>query len=157
MRITNFFLTCLFVTMLSCGHQNREKKSIINEFANRNIEFADSVRFVVILPASGCGNCIREGFNFISRNLRHFNCNNEAIQIIFTSIQSPKMLLRTLGIEAFEYHCFKVDFDNRYRLSGVNAAFPLILYLENGEITDLEFQSPNNTLAFHRLEEELNI
>lgn len=142
----------------SCiSHQNNEMKSIINEFHNKKINFNENIKYFIILPEVGCGGCISEGTDFIKRNIEKFNCTNKEIKVVFTSIVSKKILLRTLGIDSFDNYCFEIDESNVYRINNPKSIYPLILYLNKGKIINIEFQYPDNSNAFSILENKFNL
>lgn len=71
--------------------------------------------------------------------------------MIFTNIYSLKILKRNFEEDEW-YNLYKiVDTDNLYTLTGDNSIYPLILILDNGDIINAMYQSPDSD-AFSQID-----
>lgn len=126
----------------SCSYESNELKQIKKCYEHRNISFDKELEACLIIPEVGCGGCIDGSIYFLKENLSHFLKEQNKNMFVLTSINSPKMFLRTLGEKNLDkYNCLW-DNDNKYLISGNKSIYPLLLYLEEGDIVDAKFQTP---------------
>ncbi len=137
-----FLLLLLFTVSCKEGNVSRQISEL---YSNRGIKFDPETRVCIILPEVGCGGCIAEGTYFILSNKQCFSSNQRRNLVVFTSINSKKMLLRNMEIDSpSELNCI-MDTTNIYLPTGNERIYPLILLLEKGKIIEAEFQSPHNS------------
>lgn len=148
-----FFSICLLL-YFSC--QEKPSDLVKKGLKEKGIEIPKEMKFYIILPSVGCGACIDEAILFLEKNQEAVKTTNSELLIIFTSILSKKMLNRALQAIDLPPNRVLYDFDNNYSINSDKAIYPAILYLKNGEIENIEYQSPESPEAFKKLEELIN-
>lgn len=143
MTVNKFFVLLIIISLQSCSYKaNNELRLIKQCFESRDISFDKELETCLIIPEVGCGGCIDGSIYFLKENLSHFLKGQNKNMFILTSVNSKKIFLRTLGENNLDkYNCIW-DNDNKYLISGNNSIYPLLLYLEEGEIIDAKFQTP---------------
>lgn len=155
MKPLNKFLFFLIIPLIFCAISSCNNDSVLTNrikklYNEREISFDKDVEICVVLPEVGCGGCIASGVFFILNNKAYFSSNQKKNQIVFTAIDSKKMLKREMEITHFdELNCI-VDTTNKYLPKGNNKIYPLVLRLKNGQIEDAVLQSPESN-AFENL------
>lgn len=149
------FFLLLSIVMASCRGNNETTEEIVEYYKKKGITFDKEVECCVILPEVGCEGCIAAGVQLFLDNKESFLKTQKKNLIVFTMINSLKMLLRTLGLSSLEdFNCY-LDLKNDYSVVGENSIYPLILHLKDGKITKAEFQSPYSNDVIGQLYEEL--
>lgn len=149
------FFLLLSIVMASCRGNNETTEEIVEYYKKKGITFDKEVECCVILPEVGCEGCIAAGVQLFLDNKESFLKTQKKNLIVFTKINSLKMLLRTLGLSSLEdFNCY-LDLKNDYSVVGENSIYPLILHLKDGKITKAEFQSPYSNDVIGQLYEEL--
>lgn len=149
------FFLLLSMVMVSCRGNNETTKEIVEYYEKKGITFDKEVECCVILPEVGCEGCIAAGVQLFLDNKESFLKTQKKNRIVFTMVNSLKMLLRTLELSSLEdFNCY-LDLKNDYSVVGENSIYPLILHLKDGKITKAEFQSPYSNDVIGQLYEEL--
>lgn len=144
--------TILVICILCCCSKSSSELEFIKQSFNSNgITFDKHVKKCIIIPEGGCGGCIASGITFIKDNIDFFSSEQQDNLVIFTNIYSLKILKRNFEEDEW-YNLNKiVDTDNLYTLTGDNSIYPLILILDNGDIINAMYQSPDSD-AFSQID-----
>lgn len=141
---------CLFIGT-ACSTRTKGDK-----FVTSGVMFDTEERVCLIIPEVGCGSCIAGGVVFLSENRHKFSRDQHRNKVVFTAITSMKMLRRSLnGINIDSLNC-EIDSTNKYLLPEPDGLYPIALYIDNGEIKELDIQSPNNVNIYDKLYNKLN-
>lgn len=139
----------------ACQEKDKTTAMVIKHYQQKNISFDKDLEYCVILPEVGCEGCIASGVRFFQSNKKHFLNTQKKNMIVFTAINSKKMLFRTIGVSSLEnYYCY-LDLKNDYLVNDNNSIYPLVLQLKNGSIVKAEYQSPYSKDIMGNLEMEL--
>lgn len=111
-------------------------------FAKEQIKFNENLKHCLIIPGGGCAGCIASGIYFFDSNKRYFSKDQKDNIVIFTSINSLKVLKRNLNGMDFEKYNVVIDTLDKYTVDFKENIYPLILYLDKGEIVKADIQSP---------------
>lgn len=136
--------------MCSCKQSTSELKS---NYIQEKINDFDNLKdkdWVVILPGLGCKGCIQEGEAFMGKHL-----NKKNVLFFLNRVESIKLLQNKLNITVSGHDNIYIDRNGYFDLPTDNGIYPIIIELENGQFLRHEFQSPENGMAFMRLEERL--
>ena len=90
----HMILLLLIAFSISC---NKSKKDVELEYLNQVVEdlkISPNIKWVVILPGTGCPGCISEGELFLKENGK-----NPKFLFVLTKIQSVKLLKSKTGID----------------------------------------------------------
>lgn len=127
-----------------CVSSENDKSYIQRLYAERNIEFDDDTEFCIVLPEVGCAGCISGTLYNILENKSSFSNTQKKNLIVFTAVNSPKMLIRNVQVDSLsELNCI-LDKENKYLLDTKNKIYPLMMTLHNGKITNVMIQSPDH-------------
>lgn len=158
MRLKIGYITVISVILLnllgSCVPTDDLKKRTILSYSKNNIEFPPTLTHCLIIPGGGCAGCVASGMNFVVSNDSCFSRNQHENMVIFTNINSLKLLKRNLGSHDIEDFFHIIDFDNIYSVDGSERIYPIILYLNNGNIESVEVQSPYSN-ALEKLKKDI--
>jgi hypothetical protein len=148
-RIPTLFFLYLLLLIVSCANKPRPDKELeadaLNEAVNKSVS-GKSFEWLVLLPGMGCHGCIQEGEEFMRDN-----ANNSKIIFVLTKIESLKILQQKIGIKVAGRSNIYIDKDGLFKVPSGNEIYPCIAKLENGKVTEHEFQSPKNSQAFDKL------
>ena len=87
-------------------------------------------------------NAPASGIYFFDFNKQHFSKSQKDNAVVFTSINSLKVLKRSLkGVDFADYNVV-IDTLNRYTVDFKENIYPLIVYLDKGKIVKVDMQSP---------------
>jgi len=105
----------------------------------------------VIIPNQGCDGCISTAESFVKSNHGVL----PEVKYIFTRTQSYKLLRIKLGSEVMNDSRVMIDSADviPYPEKG-KEIYPMIVSMENGEITDIKYQSPGSDGLSGLLDEE---
>lgn len=139
--------------MTGCSTENKPAKKITSLYERRGITFNKETEICLVLPEIGCGGCIAGGVTFLIENKDKFAPNQKRNIVVFTAINSKKILYRTIGIKSpDELNCI-MDSGNKYLTDDRMKLYPMLLRLRDGKIVDVSFQSPmNKTDIFQEIE-----
>lgn len=138
--IIYFFILSIFIC--SCTSSS-ETEHIQQVYSNRNILFDDNTKFCLVLPEAGCSGCISGMIYHIRNNIKSFSHDQRKNLIVFTAINSNKMLLRNMQIDSLNQLNCIVDRENKYLLDSSDRIYPIVLIIQNGKIKHAEIQSPD--------------
>ncbi len=138
----------IMLTIQSCYYNSNDLKQIKKCYESRNISFDKDLETCLVIPEVGCGGCIDGSIYFLKEHLSYFKKGQNKNMFILTSINSPKMFLRTLGENNLDMYNCKWANDNKYLINGNNSIYPLLLYLEDGEIVDAKYQTPHSKIDY---------
>lgn len=139
--------------MTGCSTENKPAKKITALYEKRGITFDKETEICLVLPEIGCGGCIAGGVTFLTENKDKFAPNQKRNIVVFTAINSKKILYRTIDIKSpDELNCI-VDSGNKYLTDDRMKLYPMLLKLKDSKIIDVSFQSPQNkTDIFQEIE-----
>ena len=140
-------LISFLLPLLSACTQS-DTSDIRKLYKARDIYFDPDVENCIVLPEVGCSGCIAGGVYFILQHKDSFSPTQKKNLVIFTAINSRKVLFRDMEIKSEnEMNCI-LDTLNQYLTDGDNKIYPLILKLDNGKIVQAHYQSPEATEDF---------
>ena len=140
----------LLLFLIACVHKTDFIDRLNELYSDRNITFDKETEFCIILPETGCSGCISGCVYKILRNKEHFENTQKKNLIVFTSINSMKMLRRNMQADSLSIFNCIVDSLNLYSIEGNENIYPLFIKLKDGEIIDAIVQSPDlNIDVFH--------
>lgn len=139
------FLLIFLISSLLLSCSDNDTTDIIKLYRERGISFDTNIENCIILPEVGCSGCIAGGVFFILEHKDSFNPNQKKNLVIFTAINSKKVLFRDLEIKSTnDLNCI-IDTLNDYLPIGDKKIYPLILKINQGEIIQAKYQSPEST------------
>ncbi|MDO5527545.1 MAG: hypothetical protein Q4F85_15845 [Prevotella sp.] len=147
-----FFLTAL-LSICSCTVKQSEY-DLVKTFQDKGILYPKEVKTCIIIPEGGCGGCIAAGISFIQDNKSSFSKAQQNNVVVFTKIHSMKLLKRQLGDVTIESLNSIVDTMRIYSIDTKDGIYPIILYLDGGDIKSVDVASPK-TDAFEQLKKRL--
>lgn len=136
------FLHCF----LSCSHETEFAGNLKKLYAERDISFDKATEFCIVLPEAGCSGYISGCIYQILTNKTLFENTQRKNLIVFTSINSKKMLRRNMQVDSIEEFNCVIDSLSVYLPEGNDRIYPLFIKLENGEIVDAVIQSPDTDI-----------
>lgn len=146
------FLAVIIITIaLGCKKTDEATIEVINHMKTNHITFPKELEYCVIIPGGGCDNCIAEGIGFVKNNLINFSIDSSKIQAVFTAISSKKILLNQLSIDNYLEYNFIFDVEDKYYLNSQYSIYPCIIYLDKGNVINVEYQNPQNSYAISKL------
>lgn len=136
MKVINLLLYISLITnlllIISCDYSNEIKvpwnKNYFNNFLVKNNIQNDEL---VLIPGSGCRECINKMHQFIIENAS----STKQTTYIFTSLDSPKMLNLQLGDQIIALPNILIDKDNSIFLKSI---YPV--YITLNQNSALEFK-----------------
>ena len=147
--LVNLFI----IALLSCQSNDLTKSAQIH-FEEKRIVFPKELKHCIIIPGGGCPGCIAAGMDYILNNENAFSDSQQDNMVVFTKINSVKLLKRNLKGKRFEDFNAIIDSKNLYALSTKESLYPIILYLKNGRIVLADVQSPYSD-ALEKLSNEI--
>lgn len=143
-------LILFLISLCSCRDETETTVRLKNLYAQREISFDKETKFCIVLPEVGCSGCISGCVYQILANKRHFDNSQNANLIIFTSINSKKMLRRNMQVDSIEEFNCLIDSLDTYLPEGNDKIYPLFLRIEDGEIVDAVLQTPDTNIDVFR-------
>lgn len=151
-----FLIIISFILVLNgCSSDQNSADSIASLYSNRGINFDKEIEYCIVLPEVGCSGCIAGGVKFIKNNREKFSKSQKRYLIVFTAINSKKLLHRTMGFDLEnELNCI-VDSLDYYKLKSNMKFYPMLIKLNNGQISNVAFQHPKAEYdIFHELSKD---
>lgn len=145
MNIKIQILIVALVAMLagSCDSNQNSAKNIAALYSKRGIVFDKETKFCIVLPEVGCGGCIAGGVRFIANNREKFSKYQNEYLVVFTSINSKKLLFRNMGFDIErELNCI-IDSLDCYKVKTSMKFYPMLIKLKCGQISEVYFQYPH--------------
>ncbi len=144
MRMYYIILLMLFLCGCKFSDKDNDTEQIRKLYSERSIAFDDSTEFCIVLPEVGCAGCISGALYNILENKSSFSNGQKKNLIVFTAVNSRKMLLRNMQVDSFsELNCI-VDLENKYLLETNDKIYPIMMTIKNGKVTKAIIQSPDN-------------
>lgn len=148
-------LGLIMILMTQCVNPDKTTQNV-KKYFNNKITFDSNLQRCLILPGVGCGGCIAGGVSFFMQNDMFFSKEQNINLVVFTAIDSKKILSRNIDFKDLtQYNCI-IDVDNNYLVQGNNAIYPLILYLSKGQITKAVYQTPNSSNVLNELKLDIH-
>ena len=151
MRYISYLI--ILVVFHSCSRTEVDKLQI--KLGENRIDLAENLKYCIVIPTVGCGGCIDEGMSFLKRNQKLLDKHRSEVWIVFTSIISKKMLRLSMKDIDLPKSMIYYDVNNAYSAALEQSIYPSVLYLDNGNLQRLEFQSPEHSYTFTELEKIL--
>lgn len=142
-------IACIY-TSTGCERSPAEMEAVYIE--NRVAELAPTSdkKWIVVLPGLGCKGCIQEGEEFLKNYVSYDN-----ILFVLTKVESIKLLQQKVGHNLVGRSNIIIDHTDSFELPSKNSIYPLIIELDNSKMKAYQFQSPENSVAFSRLGDEI--
>lgn len=141
MSLRVLLIPIMFLLLHSCSDSNTT--AIKSLYKDRGISFDTDIENCIILPEVGCGGCIAGGVFYILNHKESFSPTQKKNLIVFTAINSKKILFRDMEIKSEnELYCI-LDTLNNYLPDGDKKIYPLVLKMNKGEIVQAKYQSPD--------------
>lgn len=137
------FFIFFLLGIMACRHDTEFSDGLKKLYAERDISFDKETEFCIVLPEAGCSGCISGCIYQILTNKALFENTQKKNLIVFTSINSKKMLRRNMQVDNIEEFNCVIDSLDAYLTEGNDRIYPLFIKLENGEIVDAVVQNPN--------------
>lgn len=140
------FLCCIF---FSCANNNEVidtgfDEDLFLEFAQLKLE---GVEVAMIIPQTGCKDCISEIQSFIVEHVQ-----DKKLLVVFSRIIDRKLLLNRLGFTSASVPK-QIIFDRKGVLNSLNKKYiiyPAVVFLEDKKIIQVKYKTPETP---HLLEE----
>ena len=140
----------VFASFFSCKKSNKEIETFYLNSAVKQLSVNNTYKWAVILPGLGCNGCIQEGEAFMKEFV-----SNPDILFVLTKISSLKILQHKINIDIGDHRNIYIDRENLFDIPTNNAIYPCIIRLKKGEIESVEFQCPDNSMAFLKLKNQI--
>lgn len=141
---------------IGCKDKNDLTQKAILYFDKEEIVFDSQVKYCVIIPNGGCAGCIASGLSYIVANKTYFSSEQNENVIIFTGVNSVKLLKRGLKGDDLSLYNHILDKGRKYTIDGPENKYPLVLFLNSGKITKAYAESPSSN-AFAELDKKLKL
>ncbi|GAB5526177.1 MAG: hypothetical protein Roseis2KO_40490 [Roseivirga sp.] len=105
-------------------------------------------RVVMLLPKVGCTGCISSAETFMKD---HAAVYPEDFGVILTDVVSLKTLRIKLGGELIDLDNVALDTGNYFTSKQLKSLYPTLIYQRSGEITSIEYVSPEMPFALDSL------
>lgn len=106
------------------------------------------IRVVLIVPNAGCQGCISSLEQFVIDQRGGL----DGFLIIFTNYSSTKALRVRFTSEILNGGNVFLDYKNLFGRGELSSLYPIIIYLEDGNMKTAEYVSPENSSALANLE-----
>lgn len=151
-KILKLALTFLIITTTSCKKDPKIEETLYFSKAINKVDIPSNYEWLVILPGVGCHGCIQEGESFIQEHI-----DQKDILFVLTKIESLKILQNKIGLNIKDHSNIMIDREDMFNVRTDNRIYPCIIELENGKLMGYEFQSPENSTAFEKLQHQILI
>lgn len=108
---------------------------------------------MMVIPRTGCSGCI----GMADFYYKEASYDTAKIQFIFTKVSSVKTLKIRLGEEIIKKDFVHIDTERIFSARKLNSIYPIIVFLENGEIKDIEFLSPDKKNLINELRAQISV
>ena len=133
MKYFIYLITVLCLT--GCNSEYAKRQADIKATLSKILtpsEMADS-KYCIIVPSSGCTGCIAEATKYLKQKIDSIG----NAHIIFTGVHDKKLLYLTLGEDFFDRSNIHLDTAKIFQNFEVQSSYPQIIFMENGEPTDI--------------------
>ncbi|SFF09088.1 hypothetical protein SAMN04488541_101581 [Thermoflexibacter ruber] len=134
------FWVIILLLIFSC--KNRQEvlqenfEKTLRLMHNNNIS---QYKAYLVIPNAGCEGCISSAERFVIDNIKQEN----DLMVIFTKINSMKILKLKIK-EVINSPNIIFDKDNLMYSNHVESIYPMIFYVKNSQISNMEYISPDN-------------
>lgn len=152
MRIVFKYLVIIAFIFTSAGC-DRSPSEVESAYIENQVEKFDPTpdkKWIVILPGLGCKGCIQEGEDFLKNYV-----SSDNVLFVLTKVESMKLLQQKVGHNLVGRSNVIIDKTGSFELPSENSIYPLIIELDNSKMKAYQFQSPENSVAFSRLGDEI--
>ncbi len=140
-------MTILLLTIYSaCKKTPKEIETEGLTDAVDQMKINKDYQWIVVLPGLGCHGCIQEAETFMKENIK-----NKDILFVLTKISSLKILQQKIDIKLKEHTNVYIDKVDAFSIPTDNSIYPCIIKMKKAQLLNHEFQSPNNSGAFEKL------
>lgn len=148
--MNKLWLLSLAFLLVSCNTDDlREIRYSFDEaIALADIPQMKQKRVVMILPKIGCTGCIGSAETFVRDYAGEYK---NGFGIILTDVVSLKTLRIKLGEKLMGLDNLVVDQENYFYNNQLKSLYPTLIYLDNGEVTAIEYISPEAPFALDSL------
>lgn len=146
-KLSSLLLAFLFVACTS-DDLGELKQSFDEAVALAELPQMKDKRVVMILPKIGCTGCISSAETFVKD---HVTMYKNEFGIILTDVVSLKTLRIKLGEDLIGLDNMAVDSGNYFSSKELKSLYPTLVYRHGGEITSVEYVSPEMPLALDSL------
>lgn len=142
-----------FALLLLIGCENSKKmavsslQAILNQQSTHFVHDFTQKKMLLIIPRSGCSGCIGIADNFFKN--KAYQASD--IQFVFTKISSLKTTRIRLGKERLNQPEVYLDVKNHFSGKALDTMYPIICFLENGQIKSLDYLNPTNKAVLNNL------
>lgn len=124
----------------SCKEEYKYKKFLEERLEEKFGQNLNSYKSILIVPSVGCSGCISGTEHFIKQNINSLS----NIKIIFTNINSKKILKHNIGDSIYNDKKVFIDTNSVFAFNSSKSMYPSIVYLSDGKIDKIDFKSPEN-------------
>lgn len=150
--ILKIAIVLLIIAGVSCKKNIKEQEAVFFSEAINQIDILPTHKWVVVLPGVGCHGCIQEGESFMQEYITQTD-----ILFVLTKTESLKILQKKIGITIKNHSNIIIDREDIFNVRTDNRIYPCIIELENGTLKKHAFQSPENSIAFEKLKNQISI
>lgn len=144
MNLLRFSLSLLLPLILlqSCSSPGTSLTEEVQAALDSNNQILGSAipsgEVLLIIPRTGCSSCIGIADRFF-RN----SSEDGRMQFIFTKISSLKVLKIKLGPEVSTDKNVHLDMDNNFSRKAMDSIYPIVVFLDQGRVSKVEFIMPH--------------
>ncbi len=146
-------LTCIF----SCQQPNKAiqqqlKEALLSEPSALG-ESQNAKQVMIVIPRTGCSGCI----GMADFYYKEASYDTSKIQFIFTKVSSVKTLKIRLGEGIIKKDFVHIDTEGIFSSQKLSSIYPMVVFLENSEIKDIEFLSPDKKNLINELRAKISV
>lgn len=145
----------LIIVTFSCGDSSKPEEVASANKALNILEKFGLIQsgYYLVIPDAGCPGCINQAEQFLLDNISY----RQNIKYVLTNFRSKKNISLKLGIENIENPKIILDANNVIEAAGFSTFYPIIFYLENGEVEQVEFVTPDNPDVLMKLRKGMDL
>lgn len=154
MRMSSIYIGLLLVAIFACSNTSSEAdyNKLMKGLKALSAEGFGGDDVIVVINMKGCSACYSKALNFLKKysDLDH-------IHYFITGVESQKNLKIRLGSDVFNSSKVHIDGDQILLHQGLNYAYPLIFYRNNGDLVRMEIADVEKGIfAFDDLHQHLS-
>jgi hypothetical protein len=144
-------ISLLYLSIISCTSKQKEYEHTQGDKILFILDEKDlkNNNFYVIIPNAGCPGCITQAERFLLENIDSLN----RTKFILTNFRSKKNIRIKLGAETINNPKIIFDHNSEFSKGGLNSIYPIIIYLIEGKIHNIEYINSDNPNALSKLKE----
>jgi hypothetical protein len=139
MRIV-IIISALMLMNASCKKEGDYKNFMEETLEEKFGSSLNNYKSILIVPSVGCSGCISDTEHFIKQNINSLS----NVKVIFTKINSKKILKHNIGDSIYYNKKVFVDSNNIFAYNTGKTIYPALVYLSKGEIDKIEYKNPDN-------------